>query len=83
MLYLGLKAVVVLFPEYKFEIIVYGTPAEEADRGKVEMLREGVFDEVDFCMMSHPTSYEIPVPMWLALSELQVIFKGYIYFVSV
>ncbi|XP_057313984.1 xaa-Arg dipeptidase-like [Hydractinia symbiolongicarpus] len=73
---LGLKAAVALFPEYKFEIIVYGTPAEEADRGKVKMLQEGVFKDVDFCMISHPTTYEIPVPMWLAVSELQVIFKG-------
>ncbi|KAA9132695.1 amidohydrolase [Marinihelvus fidelis] len=37
-------------------IRLYGTPAEEGGSGKVYMVREGVFDEVDFVLHWHPSS---------------------------
>ena len=36
------------------EIYVIGTPAEETAGTKVEMSRQGVFDEMDVAMMAHP-----------------------------
>ncbi|MEM8635386.1 MAG: amidohydrolase [Pseudomonadota bacterium] len=33
---------------------VYGTPAEEGGSGKVYMVREGLFDDVDFAIHWHP-----------------------------
>ena len=65
-----------LQPELQHELIVFGTPAEEAGGGKVKMIEKGVFDETDICMMSHPTPYEIPIPNWLAISELRIVFNG-------
>ena len=36
------------------EIRFYGTPAEEGGSGKVYMVREGLFDDVDFSIHWHP-----------------------------
>ena len=62
----------------KTELIVYGTPAEEAgpSGAKVTMGEMGLFDEVDICLMSHPTPFEIPNPMWLAAVALDITFLG-------
>jgi aminobenzoyl-glutamate utilization protein B len=38
----------------KGTIRFYGTPAEEAVGGKVYMLREGLFDDLDVCLTWHP-----------------------------
>ncbi len=38
------------------EIRFYGTPAEEGGSGKVYMVREGLFDDVDFAIHWHPSS---------------------------
>ncbi len=35
---------------------LYGTPAEEGGSGKVYMVREGAFDDVDFVLHWHPSS---------------------------
>ena len=37
-------------------ICIIGTPAEEGGAGKVKLLRNGAFDDVDFAMMMHPSS---------------------------
>ncbi len=37
-------------------IHVFGTPAEENFGGKVLMAEKGVFDDMDICMMFHPSS---------------------------
>lgn len=37
-------------------IRLYGTPAEEGGSGKVYMVREGAFDDVDFVLHWHPSS---------------------------
>lgn len=38
------------------EIRLYGTPAEEGGAGKVYMVREGLFDDVDVMLHWHPSS---------------------------
>ena len=35
---------------------VIGTPYEETDGGKIDLLKGGVFDDVDACMAVHPTT---------------------------
>lgn len=35
---------------------VIGTPYEEVDGGKIDLLKGGVFDDVDACMAVHPTT---------------------------
>ena len=69
-------------PECKFHLIVYGTPAEEDGGGKIKMIEKGVFDEVDICMMSHPSPYEIPKPICLAITQYKIVFKGIICFLT-
>ena len=36
------------------KVIVYGTPAEETNGGKVILAEAGVFDELDAAMIVHP-----------------------------
>lgn len=35
---------------------IVGTPYEETDGGKIDLLHGGVFDDIDACMAVHPTS---------------------------
>lgn len=52
-----------------------GTPAEEADGGKIIMLQKGGYKDMDICLMAHPTPYTALAPM-LAVSECDVEFIG-------
>jgi len=42
--------------EYDGSVSIIGTPAEEGAGGKIILLEKGVFDDVDFALMMHPTS---------------------------
>ncbi|KAI0214704.1 Peptidase M20 domain-containing protein 2, partial [Lamellibrachia satsuma] len=35
-------------------VTVFGTPAEEEGSGKIDLLRAGVFTDVDVALMAHP-----------------------------
>lgn len=55
----------------------FGTPAEEKFFGKLWMIREGVFDNVDICMDWHPADKtEANVQPSLALVDFMVEFTG-------
>ena len=55
----------------------FGTPAEEKFFGKLWMIREGVFDDVDICMDWHPADKtEANVQPSLALVDFMVEFTG-------
>jgi metal-dependent amidase/aminoacylase/carboxypeptidase family protein len=58
-------------------VIVYGTPAEEGGGGKVEMIKNGCFDEVDFIMMVHPNPYDAAFPTYIGCVAATVIYKGH------
>jgi len=51
--YLGLSKVI---GELAGTVSLIGTPAEEAHGGKIVMLEAGVFDDIDFALMIHPSS---------------------------
>ncbi|KAL6485717.1 hypothetical protein MHYP_G00051090 [Metynnis hypsauchen] len=36
-------------------VTVLGTPAEEEGGGKIDLLREGAFEDVDVVLMAHPS----------------------------
>lgn len=57
-------------------VVVLGTPAEEGGGGKVLMAREGAFDEIDAAMMIHPASLELISMNVLAVSALEVEYRG-------
>lgn len=44
------------FPHLKATIKVIGTPAEEGGGGKVIMAEQGIFDDLDAAMMTHPAN---------------------------
>ena len=55
----------------------FGTPAEEKFFGKLWMIREGVFDDIDICMDWHPADHtEANVQPSLALVDFMVEFTG-------
>lgn len=57
-------------------LVVLGTPAEEGGGGKILMAREGAFDGVDAAMMIHPASLELAAMRVLALSQIEVEYRG-------
>ncbi|OGN94753.1 MAG: hypothetical protein A2Y89_01320 [Chloroflexi bacterium RBG_13_51_18] len=57
-------------------IIVYGTPAEEADAGKAVMAAKGVFRDLDAAMITHPGGGNRILFGALACQTLQVEFIG-------
>ena len=73
---IGVKAIIETNPELKIKVSVFGTPAEERGGGKIQMLQDGCFDDVDMVLMSHPMRYEIPRPTYLAKCEFNVKFRG-------
>ena len=40
-------------------VVLLGTPAEEGEGGKINMLNEGVFDDVEYSLMIHPAGSNI------------------------
>ena len=63
--------------DLKGTVKFFGTPAEEKFFGKLWMIREGVFDDVDICMDWHPADKtEANVQPSLALVDFMVEFSG-------
>ncbi|MFW9914503.1 MAG: M20 family metallopeptidase [Candidatus Thorarchaeota archaeon] len=58
-------------------LLLLGTPAEEEGGGKITMVSEGVFKEIDAAMMFHPSSgYTMVNRGSLALTEVRIEFTG-------
>lgn len=66
----------VLGRDFGGEIRFIGTPAEEAGNGKVYLIREGVFADVDACLQIHPSDSNSPEIVALAVTEVGVTFHG-------
>ncbi len=62
--------------DFSGEIRFIGTPAEEAGNGKVILLREGVFSDVDVCLQIHPSDSNSSEVLALAVTEVGVTFHG-------
>ena len=63
---LGLKANLESLPG---RVQVIGTPAEEGGGGKIRLLEAGVFQDVDVCLSSHPSSNRTIIPADIAVGE--------------
>lgn len=48
---------------------VLGTPAEEAAGGKIDLLKEGAFDDMDVVFMAHPMQEDAPFLPHVAVHE--------------
>jgi amidohydrolase len=53
-----------------------GTPAEERFGGKEIMARAGAFDGADAAMMIHPSNIDLVTMPCIAISEVEVVFRG-------
>ena len=73
---LGLKAALESNNSVKGRLTVMGTPAEEGGGGKIRLIKNGAFDDVDIAMMVHPSNYYILAPACLAMANLEVTYTG-------
>jgi len=63
--------------ELKGTIVFFGTPAEESVGGKVYMVREGLFDDVDIALAWHPSNeIRADTASSQAIAELRINFEG-------
>ncbi len=62
--------------DFAGEIRFIGTPAEEAGSGKVTMLEQGVFDDVDVALQIHPSDRTNAEIACLAIADLDATFHG-------
>lgn len=59
-----------------YTLVVYGTPAEEGGAGKVIMLRDGYFNDIDVALMMHGgPATQVDVKS-MAMQKLLVTFRG-------
>lgn len=59
-----------------FQVSVIGTPDEEGRGGKIDLIKAGVFDNVDIAMMFHPGYTTTIHANSLALQTYEFIFHG-------
>ncbi len=57
-------------------LMVMGTPAEEAGGGKVILIREGLFKDVDAAMLVHPSCWTVMTRDSLAIRTVNIEFRG-------
>lgn len=57
-------------------LLVLGTPAEELGKGKIEMIKAGVFKDIDAAMMTHGSSKRMVEKHFLGLVRLNFTFFG-------
>ncbi|MDT5096444.1 MAG: hypothetical protein QOC76_181 [Mycobacterium sp.] len=62
--------------ELGLTVVLLGTPAEEAGGGKVLLLNAGTFDDIAATVMLHPGPIDIARARSLALSQVEVTYRG-------
>ncbi|KAG8011029.1 Peptidase M20 domain-containing protein 2 [Nibea albiflora] len=72
---LGLKAVLE-DAHGKLPLTVLGTPAEEDGGGKIDLLREGAFDNMDVVFMAHPLQDDAPYLPLVAEHDVTIKYRG-------
>ncbi len=62
--------------EENYRIVVYGTPAEETIGGKIGMVKEGFFKDIDVALMMHASPTTTTDVKSMAMSNFKVTFHG-------
>lgn len=57
-------------------VVVFGTPAEETNGGKVTLAEQGSFDDIDVALIAHPDIGYTKSGSSLAMEAIQFEFKG-------
>jgi amidohydrolase len=65
-----------VFPKLPGTLVVIGTPAEEEGGGKIRMVEDGIFNNVDVAMMCHPHSNSMVLRGGLACVDATFEFFG-------
>jgi len=65
-----------LLPPDAASVSIFGTPAEELGIGKIELIKAGCFDDIDFAMMVHPSSRRQVIKHFLGLAKIRFTFSG-------
>lgn len=65
-----------IITDLPYKIVVYGTPAEETTGGKIIMLKNGCFKDMDIALMMHAGPTTTTDIKSMALSSFMVTFKG-------
>ena len=73
---LGLKAALESSDALKGRVTIMGTPAEEGGGGKVYLIENGAFEDVDIAMMVHPSPTFDVVASYLTVARLKVVYTG-------
>ena len=73
---LGLKAALESSNAPKGRLTVMGTPAEEGGGGKIKLINNGAFEDIDIAMMVHPAPRSAIKPICTCISSLQVTYTG-------
>lgn len=58
------------------EVVLMGTPAEEGGGGKVILLEKGEFDDIDYALMTHPSTENLIGRGGLATTGMEITFTG-------
>lgn len=58
------------------KITVLGAPAEETGGAKVILVEKGVFDDVDFAMMVHPSTHNLAYSTSFAIDAIEFVYHG-------
>ncbi|XP_072168627.1 xaa-Arg dipeptidase-like [Diadema setosum] len=74
---LGIKAALEMDETPVGRVTVLGTPAEEGGGGKKDLIKAGVFQDIDVAMMAHPFQHNISRPIVLSLVEVAIHFTGH------
>lgn len=72
----AVMAVKECFQERPYELVVYGTPAEETVGGKIIMKDHGCFQDIDVALMMHPGPTTCTDNKCMALENFRVTFHG-------
>ncbi|CAG8446234.1 5650_t:CDS:10 [Ambispora gerdemannii] len=58
------------------KVVLFGTPAEETIFGKIMLLEAGAYDDVDICLMIHPSNQDNIGAAFLALVDVDIEYFG-------
>lgn len=70
------EAVKAEMKERPYRLVVYGTPAEEGGGGKIKMLAEGCFRDIDVALMTHGGPATQTDVKSMAMADFKVAFHG-------
>ena len=49
--------------------MLLGCPAEEGGGGKIDLLNQGAFADLDFALMAHPSQFNLPKPVYVGMAK--------------